>query len=56
MKHRISVVQMLGRFQSAVLIAMAMFVPFASSATTVKALSFAIYESNGSGDKTPIGN
>ncbi len=32
----------------------AMCIPFASSATTVKALSFAINDSNTSGDKTPI--
>ena len=32
----------------------AMCIPFASSATTVKALSFAINEPNGSGDRTPI--
>ena len=31
-----------------------MLIPFASSATTVKALSFAINESNTTGDKTPI--
>ena len=34
----------------------AMLIPFASSATTVKALSFAINYANGSGDKTPIKN
>ena len=56
MKHRISIVQTLCRLQSIALVAVAMFIPFATSATTVKALSFAIYESNGSGDKTPIRN
>ena len=54
MKHRISIVQTLGRLQSIAFVAVAMFIPFATSATIVKALSFAVYEAHGTGDKTPI--
>ena len=54
MKHRISIVQTLGRLRRIALVAAAMSIPFASSATIVKALSFAVYEAHGTGDKTPI--
>ncbi len=53
MKH-ISIVQTLGRLRRIALVAAAMSIPFASSATIVKALSFAVYEAHGTGDKTPI--
>ena len=54
MEHRISIVQTLGRLQSIVLVALAMFVPFASSATIVKALSFAVSEGLSSGEGAPM--
>ena len=54
MKHRISIVQTLGRLRRIALVAVAMFIPFATRATTVKALSFAVYEAHGTGDRTPI--
>ena len=54
MKHRIGIVQTLGRLRRIALVAAAMSIPFASSATIVKALSFAVYEAHGTGDKTPI--
>lgn len=52
MKHVIG--KMLRRAQVVALLAAAMLIPFASGATTVKALSFAVNELNTSGDKTPI--
>ena len=55
MKH-ISIVQTLGRLRRIALVAAAMFIPFATRATTVKALSFAIRESSGSSDGGYIKN
>ena len=54
MKHRIGIVQTLGRLRRIALVAAAMSIPFASSATIVKALSFAVNESNTTKDRTPI--
>lgn len=51
MKH---VVRKMIRYIPHFALVAAMLIPFASSATTVKALSFAINEPNGSGDRTPI--